>query len=129
MRGRKPKPTALKVLDGDQPCRINYDEPKFPVASSEPPAWLDRHGKEHWGELAPILLDSGVLTAADRCGLAQLCDEYSRIRKDPDDFKARDRYRRLLVEYGLTPSSRSRLKGNKAEPGDDPWIGLINTTG
>ena len=42
MRGRKPKPTALKLLDGTRADRINHDEPAMPPASIEPPDWLDR---------------------------------------------------------------------------------------
>ena len=41
MRGRKPKPTALKLLDGTRADRINHDEPAMPPASIEPPDWLD----------------------------------------------------------------------------------------
>ena len=32
MRGRKPKPTALKLLDGTRADRINHDEPAMPPA-------------------------------------------------------------------------------------------------
>jgi phage terminase small subunit len=47
-----------------------------------------------------------------------LCDEYDGIRIDPVDGASRDRYRRLLVEFGLTPSSRSRLKAPVEAPVD-----------
>jgi phage terminase small subunit len=118
MRGRKPKPTALKILEGAQPCRINTREPRMPAGGLDPPKWLDEFGQEHWRELAPILQAAGLLTVGDRPALAQLCDEYSTIRKDVDADNARERYRRLLVEFGLTPSSRSRLKSD-AEPRRD----------
>lgn len=119
MRGRNSKPTALKILEGAQPCRINFDEPKYEPASTDPPDWLDGLALEHWAELAPILARSGVLTIADRAGLAALCDDYQRWRTDPEDFKARDRYRRMLIEFGLTPSSRTRLKAPPEKPQDD----------
>ncbi len=119
MRGRKPKPTALKILAGAQPCRINYQEPRLPVGGLDPPAWLDEIGKEHWRELAPVLQGSGLLTEGDRPALAELCNEYSTILKDVDADKAKDRYRRLLVEFGLTPSSRSRIRATADGPRDD----------
>jgi P27 family predicted phage terminase small subunit len=137
MRGRKPKPTALKILEGAQPCRINDREPTMPAGSVEPPAWLDDRGRAHWRELAAILAPAGLLTAGDRPALAQLCDDFSTIvgsiegpgDNDVGDYdavraflasadKARDRYRRMLVEFGLTPSSRSRIKSTAEKPKD-----------
>jgi phage terminase small subunit len=118
MRGRKPKPTALKILDGTRADRINRDEPAMPPGSIEPPAWLDETAREHWRELAPILQSAGLLTVGDRQALALLCESFSRFRSNPENDKARDLYRRILVEFGLTPSSRSRLK-TTAEPAKD----------
>jgi P27 family predicted phage terminase small subunit len=137
VKGRKPKPTLLKILEGAQPCRINHDEPVIPDGSIEPPDWLDDHGKAHWLELVPILVPAGLLTAGDRPALAQLCDDFATIRRsierpaavDMGDWdavrgllasadKARDRYRRMLVEFGLTPSSRSRIKCAAEKPKD-----------
>src|SRR5271166_1302113 len=68
MRGRKPKPTALKLLDGTRADRINHDEPATPPASIEPPDWLDETARAHWGDLAPC---SPIVRVADgRVGLA-----------------------------------------------------------
>jgi hypothetical protein len=39
-------------------------------------------------------------------------------RPDPDDTRARESYRRFLVEFGLTPSSRSRIKTTGEKPRD-----------
>lgn len=110
MRGRKPKPTALKLLDGTRKDRINTDEPSAPPAELDPPEWLYKMARDHWIELAPILSRAGLLTQADRPALALLCEAFQRFRHDPEDTKARDLYRRMLAEFGLTPSSRSRLK-------------------
>lgn len=118
MRGRKPKPTALKILEGAQPCRINRNEPVIPPSSLDPPGWLTGDAVEHWQELAPILARAGLFTGGDRAALAVLCDDYRRLRSDPDDSKARDRYRRMLIEFGLTPSSRSRIKSTAEKPRD-----------
>lgn len=137
-RGPKPKPTALKLLEGCRADRIDHDAPNFPDGTLEPPGWLDEYGRGHWGELAPILRGAGLLSEGDRAALAQLCDDFSTIRKSvepPDDWvpgdyermralmtnadKARDRYRRMLVEFGLTPSSRSRIKAAPEKPKDD----------
>jgi phage terminase small subunit len=118
-RGRKPKPTALKILEGEKPCRINVDEPAFPAGSVVAPAWLEGLALEHWHELAPMLAEQRVLTVADRPCLALMCCEYRRWREDPREDKAKDRYIRLSLEFGLTPSSRSRIKAPPEKPKDD----------
>lgn len=119
MRGRKPKPTSLKILEGAQPCRINYREPHLASADSpSAPAWLGTFGKDLWDRLAPVLSPAGLLTTGDLPAFEQLCDEYDTIRRDPLSVSARDRYRRLLTEFGLTPSSRSRIKSTAEPPKD-----------
>ncbi|CEF48235.1 unnamed protein product [uncultured bacterium] len=86
--------------------------------SLAPPSWLRGRARSHWKELAPILSRAGLLTEGDRAGLAMLCDEFRKVQLDPDDGKACDRYRRMLIEFGLTPSSRSRLKSTAEKPKD-----------
>jgi phage terminase small subunit len=90
----------------------------MPPGSIEPPAWLDKTARKHWRELAPILQAAGLLTVGDRPSLALLRESFSLFRCDRENDKARDLYRRMLVEFGLTPSSRSRLK-TTAEPAPD----------
>lgn len=125
MRGRKPKPTALKILEGAQPCRINRHEPSVPPpADLAPPRWLEGQAVDHWHELAPMLHRSGLLTEADRHSLALLCEAFGRFRADPTDERARDLYRRMAVEFGLTPSSRSRLRA-PAEPKPDALAAFL----
>lgn len=119
MRGRKPKPMALKLLHGDQPCRMNHAEPKMPPGSLDAPEWLQGLALAHWNEFAPVLSAAGLLTQGDRAAFAQLCDDYATIRNGLGDRdKARDRYRRMLVEFGLTPSSRARIKITVEPPRD-----------
>ncbi len=119
MRGRKPKPTALKILAGDQPCRINTDEPRLPaVTEAAAPKWIGSYGAVLWRRMVPMLVNAGVLTQGDLPGLELLCSEYDGLRRDPTNAGCRDRYRRLLAEFGLTPSARSRLKSTAAPKAD-----------
>lgn len=119
MRGRKPKPTALKILDGDREDRINRDEPVLPPASEEMPNTLATdEARQCWAELSPLLAKAGLLSEGDRHALSLLCEAYSLTRADPLDYKARDLYRRMLIEFGLTPSSRSRIKATVEKPKD-----------
>lgn len=128
-RGPKPKPTALKILEGAQKCRINFDEPQYAPGSIEPPDWLAGLALDHWRELAPVLGAGRVLSAADRTALALLCVLYQRWRTDPDDRKATDQYVRLCLEFGMTPASRSRIKAPPEKPKDDLGEFLEGKTG
>jgi len=118
-RGPKPKPTALKVLEGVHPFRINGDEPSFRPGSDAPPDWLAGLALEHWRELAPMLSESRVLSVGDRSGLALLCLLYQQWRDDPSDLKVVNQYVRLSLEFGLTPSSRSRIKVSPEKSKDE----------
>jgi len=120
MRGRRPAPTALKILRGAQKCRINGNEPRFsPVSERRAPSWLGKFGSDLWRRLMPVLAGAGLLTEGDMAALELLCDEYDIVRRDPEDALARDRLRKLLVEFGLTPASRSRLKVPGEKRGDE----------
>lgn len=117
VRGRKPKPLALKVLEGYQASRTNFAEPRLPIGSIVAPDHLQGFALEKWNELAPLLSGAGMLTEGDRSALEQLCDDYAIVRNEGCP-KAKDRLRRLLTEFGLTPSSRSRIKSTMEPPKD-----------
>lgn len=101
------------------------------------PDWLDERAKAYWAELAPMLLNARVLKRPDVHALARYCQLLSRwrrceefiqkngdtypVRKDgevvgvrefPQVRRASDlaaQLVRLEAEFGLTPSSRSRV--------------------
>lgn len=156
MRGRKPKPTALKVLQGNAGRRpINGDEPK-PNGIPEPPEHLDDIAMERWTELVPELKRLGVLTEMDRDALAGYCSKYSDwvradtivkqsgifvINKDDDGkptgtpfvnpayyiaAKALKQLTDMGVEFGLTPSSRSRINAKPEEPSKPGKFGTFD---
>jgi len=52
-RGAKPKPTALKVLHGDRPDRINHAEPIPPENEVTAPEDLSDDARAAWDQLAP----------------------------------------------------------------------------
>jgi len=72
--GRRPTPTALKILRGNPGKRpLNQDEPqppKGPVVKPELSAGADRV----WDALAPVCEAMGTLTAADVRVFATLCE-------------------------------------------------------
>ena len=146
--GRPPKPTPLKALQGTlRPDRANPNEPTLPVATPAPPSWLAARGRRLWRELAPVLEDMRVVTAADRQALALLCDalgEYAdaravitkqgvtyeamtasgavMVRPRPEVTIAADAWRRasaMLQQFGLTPSARGKVTARPPETRDE----------
>ena len=79
MRGRKPKPTRLKVIAGNPGKRpLNKSEPEFTPSLPEQPAFLSEEAKLEWDRLAGELYAKGVLTEVDRGALAVCCQAWGR---------------------------------------------------
>jgi P27 family predicted phage terminase small subunit len=136
MRGRKPKPTVLKLLEGNPGKRaLNEREPTPPADIPDCPEYLDEEARGEWFRTAAVLRDMGLLTLADRTALAAYCVAYSRWLKAERQVQkygavtlspnkkfpmkspylsvadqALETMRKFMVEFGLTPSSRSRIR-------------------
>ena len=135
-RGRRPKPTHLKVITGNPGKRpLNENEPQPEVAIPAAPSHLSARAAERWAEIAPQLARLGVLTEIDSDALSLYCEawalwvhakkkvhELGAIVRSPKSGypvaspyigianKAHDQMRALLAEFGMTPSSRSRIE-------------------
>ena len=73
-RGPAPKPTHLKLLEGNPGKRpINQNEPKPRPLMPQRPSWLTGEAKKCWERLAPICSRMGTLTEADGEAFASLC--------------------------------------------------------
>ena len=150
MAGRKPIPTNLKLLKGTaQPCRIKKDEPKPKADDIRMPESLSDNAKKHWEIVCKQLQDADIITNLDAHALAMYCEAYSRwtmaneqiakygvIIKTPNGFpaqspylqianKAFDQMKLMLVEFGMTPSSRSRI-GTVTKSENDPLEDYMN---
>jgi len=133
-RGRKPKPTALKMLEGNPGKRpINANEPVPPTGEVICPAWLLPEAKKEWRRLAASLEAMGVLTMADLTAFAGYCQAYARWREAEEFitqhgsiFKTPSGYiqqvpqvsiaqqnlkimQSFCTEFGLTPACRARI--------------------
>jgi P27 family predicted phage terminase small subunit len=96
MAGRRPKPTVLKLVEGNPGKRkINKAEPKPKREIPSCPAYLSDVGKVAWGRLSVLLDRMGVLTEADGAALERLCDCYADILE----------CRELIARDGRTYSS------------------------
>jgi P27 family predicted phage terminase small subunit len=145
MRGRKPKPTSLKLLQGNPGKRpIRGSEPQPPRSQPSCPAHLSPTAKAEWKRLAQSLNKIGLLTQVDRAALAAYCQAYGRwveaerklaetpvLLKTPAGYvqpspylsianKQLELMAKFMAELGLTPSSRSRL-AITIPTGRKPW--------
>lgn len=146
-RGFAPKPTVLRLLDGDKANRFNDKEP---VALSVPPACPEQASPEVraiWDYTVEHLVFMGLAKAADRDALFCYCEAVVNHRKasailaqspvlikgvmgglvrNPALAVQRDAaftIRTYAQEFGLTPSARSRVASDTAEQveGDNPF--------
>lgn len=77
MRGRKPTPTNLRVLQGNPGKRpLPENEPKPKPLAPERPRWLTHEGRREWDRVVPELEKLGLLTVVDGAALAAYCQSY-----------------------------------------------------
>jgi phage terminase small subunit len=61
-KGRKPKPTILKLLEGNPGKKpLNMNEPKPEMTAPECPSWLEAEAQEEWHRMSEQLYGMGVL--------------------------------------------------------------------
>jgi P27 family predicted phage terminase small subunit len=133
-RGKRPKPTHLKLLEGEKnKDRINLNEPKPKILAPKCPKHLSKEAREFWKVEAPKLKRLGLLTEIDETAFELLCWAYGkwvkaeRILANEGEFietptgklrlhpalnvanRALDQTRKLLAEFGMTPSSRTGI--------------------
>jgi P27 family predicted phage terminase small subunit len=91
--GRRPKPTALKVLAGNPGKRpLNQDEPKAPAAPPVKPDGLSARADAAWDREAQKCVEMATLTSADEQAFATLCEliatrELIAAEKSAPEFK------------------------------------------
>jgi len=79
MRGRKPRPTNIKIIAGtDRADRTNHSEPKPDLNRPEVPPHLSDEAKVEWGRVCEEAYALGILSNLDRAGLAAYCQAYGR---------------------------------------------------
>jgi len=154
--GRKPKPTALHVLNGN-PSKIKdlgkREAKPEPVAPNKP-AWLKGNGAKMWKRLSPKLERLGLLTSIDGEAFAAACHswgvfvecqrylkkhgmtyEYTNKAGEVNTIarpevkigqKALDQFKGFCTEFGLTPAARTRIEVKAPEVEKDPLEGILS---
>ncbi len=147
-RGPRPTPTEVLRLRGSPRADLNRNEPKPAKEPPPKPDWLGDEAAEVWDDMVPRLMATRVLTTIDGNALARYAEHFVQwkkatafVRKHGVSYAIKDgngrtkalgqfpevalmhkasaTLARLEAEFGLTPSSRTRI--NVApEPLPDP---------
>ncbi len=146
--GRKPKPTALRLITGNPGKRaLPKNEAVVALSEPTPPAFLCDDAKVEWGRVVSMLYAAGLMTELDRAALAAYAAAYGRWAQaerainrmaEEDELnaalvttttsgnaiqnplvgianKAKADMVRYAVEFGMTPSARSRVTATPEE--------------
>ena len=138
--GPRPMPSEKRKLTGDAGRRgipENEPMPDKPKKLPMSPRHLDKIGRKEWNRIGKLLHKLGLLTDIDMTALAAYCSTYAtwveaqeNIKKHGVLIKAQSGFpmqspyltisnkamsemRKWLVEFGMTPSSRTRVKVEK----------------
>ena len=144
MAGRPPKPTKLKMLQGNPGRRpLPENEPQPTVAIPTRPGWLSVEAKHEWRRLAPELERLELLTLVDRGAFAAYCqswglyvDAVKDLLENGTIFVTAKGYQsprpsvgmmvkmlsamsRFGGKFGLSPSDRAKIDLPKPAKGDE----------
>jgi P27 family predicted phage terminase small subunit len=136
-RGRLPKPSHLKLLQGKpghRPLNENEPQPEVLDETPAPPEHLSVLARAEWERVYPMLVRNRLVTEADLSALSAYCQAYGRWQEAESEIakqglvfivpgsgypiqnpylaianKALEQMRQFLTEFGMTPSSRSRV--------------------
>ena len=136
--GRKPQATALLELRGSVEAAKRASEPRPVVKLPPPPAHLSKAARAEWRRTGKQLAGLRVMTESDAAALAAYCQVYARwvdaeehlakegVLVNEVDQKGRpywhqspylaiankaiEQMTKLLVEFGMTPASRTRVR-------------------
>lgn len=136
MKGRPPIPSYLKVLHGNPGKRpLNKNEPMPDISETipDPPVRLSHFAKKEWKNISGRLHRLGLLTEIDDRALVAYCESFAAWRKarrcvERDGMvtitkngmavlnpmmkiekQYFDQMMKLMSEFGMTPSSRSKI--------------------
>ena len=137
MKGRKPTPTALKILAGNPGQRkLPPNEPQPELGIRKAPSWLCAYARKVWNDDGPGLVAMGVLGRTDWMVFASYCQAAADVRRAREKMQAageqltevnpvnglegRSVYYNIVrergldalkyaAELGITPSARTRV--------------------
>lgn len=151
----KPRPTKMKVLEGNpsrRPLPDNEPQPDVPISVPSAPEYLTDNAKEEWDTLAAPLHRLGLLTEVDIPIFEMYCQARGNFISAVEELKVStltiktdkgneiqnpvvgvlnrsiEISHKLATEFGMTPSSRSKVTSAKTEK-KSKFYGLIQGNG
>lgn len=146
--GRKPKPAALRLLEGNREHRPIKDTVKFEPGIPTMPGCLFGPGVTEWKRVIKILKTiPGLMTKIDMAALAAYCNNWCIIYQCTNAIRHQGGYKEYLKkchlpgmnpryiqelqkaqkeirafcnEFGFTPSSRGRIELAERTEDQDP---------
>ena len=144
--GRKKLPSKLKVIKGTYRKELeNPNEPVYDIEIPDPPKHLSERALKEWTRMSEVLYKQGLLTEVDRACLAAYCQLYGRWQEAEEDLKKQAIWietiqgnviqnplvgiantaiklmKECLIEFGMTPASRSKVSSKNGGKKRDPW--------
>ncbi len=108
--GRRPKPTALKVLRGNPGKRkLNEAEPKPPQGVANPPENLSASALTVWAQIGPVATAMGTLSTADVYAFGTLCELIATQRMAAAE-KDREGFSAFLITTVPDPDGETHIK-------------------
>jgi P27 family predicted phage terminase small subunit len=138
MASKQPIPTEIKRLRGNPgkrplPHPGEEPEPERVETLPDPPDWVGEYGIKEWERVGPVLIEQRLLTEADLMAFAAYCANVHLMIVSMGDIEkngttvlgargevrnpalasfaqAVTSLRALATEFGMTPSSRGRMR-------------------
>lgn len=135
MKGRRPKPSVVRKLEGNPGKRaMNKQEPKAAAGVPKCPEHLKGVARTEWKRIILELAEMKVLSRVDRAELTLCCSAWGmyvkacqKIEKEGEVIisdgggmyqnpwvairnRSMEQIHKFYTEFGMTPSSRSRIK-------------------
>ena len=116
MAGRRPKPTALKIIQGNpgrRPLRLDEFRPAVEIPSC--PKHLEKEARKEWHRITKILASYGLVSQVDRAALAFYCVCWARHVEAE-----------LMIEKAAKASNGTGLfvKSPNGYPIQSPWLAV-----
>ena len=144
VRGKKPKPAATRQAEGNRARRPIRVGPDTAAGLPDAPAHLIDEALAEWHRMVPVLDGMGLLGKENRATLAIYCANWARMVEAEAHVsehgsvvpaprtgvpmhnpylsianKAAELVSKMAAEFGMTPSSRTRVSG-QARTEEDP---------
>lgn len=122
MAGRPPKPTRLKILQGNPGHRpLPENEPQPPAGKPKPPETLSTEARNLWNRYSARYEAMGTLTIADELAFGNWMETQAKIAicvraGEPISNDTLAKALAYATAFGGTGSGRARLSVNQQKP-------------